>query len=114
MKPDKNTKKNKNQALNKFLKKKKVKKNKKLLSFAEINLDNIDKLLDTYRPDDAEGLKESIRKFLNTVMRGDACNLTLPAHMGPGLTSLLLNNMSYWLGNTQETLKTSHAIENLS
>lgn len=115
MKSDKNTKKtNKNQALNKFLKKKKIKKNKKLSSFADINLLNIDELLDKYKPDKAEELKEIVRKFLNAVLQGDPCNLEWPAHMGPGLTSLLFNNMSYWLGNTQETFKTLRSIENLS
>ena len=114
MKPDKTTKKTKNNtSLNKFLKKKKLKKGKKLQSYAEVNLDNIKELLEQYKPDD-DSLLEEITKFMNAVMQGEASSLSFPAHIGAGLSSLLLNNMAYWLGNTQQTLKTARAIDNLS
>ena len=114
MKPVKNTKKtkNKSQAANKFLKKKKLKKGKKLQSFAAVNLLNIKEMLAEYKPDD-DTLLEEITKFMDSIMQGEACNLSLPAHIGPGLASLLLNNMAYWLGNTQATLKTKSAIDEL-
>jgi len=116
MKPEKNTKKAKknNQAVNKFLKKKKLKKEKKLLSYADTNLEKINELLNQHRPDDAEELQQTISKFMNSMLQGEACSLKFPAHMGAGLASLLLNNMSYWLGNTQETLKTAQVIKKLS
>lgn len=114
MKPEKNTKKKKkNTTAKKFLKKTKSKKEIKYQDYAITNLHNINQLIKTHRTNDAEKLQQDICEFLNSIIQGKPCNLEFPAHIGPGLASLLLNNMSFWLGNTQETLKTKQFIDKL-
>jgi len=96
-----------------LLKKKKLKKEKNLQTFAAANLQNINDVLKKHRPKDKEVLRQAIMGFMNSILQGNASKLELPANFEPGIASLLLNNMAYWLGNTQEMHKTKRSIENM-
>ena len=113
MKSEKNMKK-KSRTVNKLLRDKRRKKEKKLESYASVNLANIDDVLKKYRPDDEEDLRKTVIEFMDSIIQGEACSLHIPDNFGPGVASLLLNNMAYWLGNTHEALRTKQSIEKLT
>ena len=80
---------------------------KKYQDFAQQNLDTIEKLLTEYSPKTAESIQSSIEKFLFTAIQNKESHLSFPENFDPGLMSLVLTNMSLWLGNTQEAKKYS-------
>ena len=86
------------------------KKHNKFKSFSNHNSKAIDILLKQYWTPE---LKPEIDRFMADVLAGREASLNIPAKFSSGLASLLLNNISLWLGNTQEALKHQKAIKNL-
>jgi len=87
-----------------FLASKKRSKATKFLDFANRNLADIKNLLQTNRPQDGEELFQRITAYLENASNGnktESCTLTLPV-MPMGLHSILMNNMSLWIGNTNQ------------
>jgi hypothetical protein len=96
-----------------ILKSNKEKKDKKYHEFAAANLSQINGLLQNNMPNNCEELTAEIVDFLNSAVRGEACELKIPANFNLGLLSLLLSNMALWVGNTQQSLRTKGYIKNL-
>ena len=100
-----------------FLASKKRSKAAKFLDFANRNLADIKKLLETNRPQDGEDLFQRIMAYLENSSNGnktESCTLTLPV-MPMGLHSILMNNISLWIGNmNQYKLMLAAALTQLS
>jgi hypothetical protein len=95
----------KNSSAKKVLNKIKKDRRGKFQNYAETNKKDIARLLEQHNSTSAADLQADIDMFLAKALNKEECYLLFPAGFDPGLLSLLLNNLSLWLGNMKQVLR---------